>query len=138
MLFGCYMLVPRKTAAVSVHVLWLPYTHLPVYSVISFEAPFTSLQCHFIRSHTCRVHVCLAGTCHLHFWQNDWDLLHATAVTLGSNGYRNKSQQKYLTLEKKILPPLLRGLEPGTFGSRVRLSNYWAIPSSQVGQVTKM
>ena len=28
--------------------------------------PYTGLQCHFIWSHTCRVHVCLAVTCHLH------------------------------------------------------------------------
>ena len=34
----------------------------------------------------------LAVTCHLHFWQNDRDLLRATAVTRGWNGYRNKSQ----------------------------------------------
>ena len=26
---------------------------------------------------------CLAVTCHLHFWQNDWGLLRATAVTRG-------------------------------------------------------
>ena len=33
--------------------------------------------------------------CHLHFWQHAWDLLHATAVTQGWNGYRNKeSAQK--------------------------------------------
>ena len=31
----------------------------------------------------------LAVTCRLHFWQNDRDLLHATAVTRGWNGYRN-------------------------------------------------
>ena len=45
----------------------------------------TSLQCHFIQSHICRVHVLLAVTSHLHFWQNDWDLLflRATAVTGG-------------------------------------------------------
>ena len=45
--------------------------------------PGTSLQCRFIQSHRWRVHVCLAVACHLHFWQNDWDLLHATAVTWG-------------------------------------------------------
>ena len=28
-----------------------------------------------------RVHACLAVTCHLHFWQNDRDLLGATAVS---------------------------------------------------------
>ena len=33
-----------------------------------------------------------------------------------------------MTLEKKILPPLLQGFEPGTFQSRVRRSNHWAIP----------
>ena len=45
--------------------------------------PCTSLQCHFIRSRTRRMPVCLAVTCHLHFWQNDRDLLRATAVTRG-------------------------------------------------------
>ena len=34
--------------------------------------------------------LCLAVTCHIHFWQNDWDLLHATAVTEGWNRCRNK------------------------------------------------
>ena len=33
----------------------------------------------------------------------------------GRNGYRNKSQHRKLTLEKKSLPPLLPGLEPATF-----------------------
>ena len=36
--------------------------------------PCTSLQCYFIQSHIRRVYVCLAVTCHLHFWQNDRDL----------------------------------------------------------------
>ena len=91
--------------------------------------PRTALQCHLIRSHVRRVHVCLDVTCHLHFWQNDLDLLRATAVTRGWNGYRNKSQHRKLTLEKKSLSPLQRGLEPGTFGSRVRRSNHWTIPA---------
>ena len=39
------------------------------------------------RSVISRVHVFLAVTCHLHFWQNDRDLLRATAVRLGWNGY---------------------------------------------------
>ena len=33
-----------------------------------------------IESRIRRVQVCLAVTCHLHFWQNDRDLLRATAV----------------------------------------------------------
>ena len=36
----------------------------------------------------------LAVTRHLHFWQNELDLLCAVAVTWGWNGYRNKSAQK--------------------------------------------
>ena len=31
------------------------------------------------------MYACLAVTCHLHFWQNDRDLLRATAVTRGLN-----------------------------------------------------
>ena len=55
-------------------------------------------------SHIRKVYACLAVTCHLRFWQNDRGLLRATAVTRGWNGYRNKSQHRKLTLEKKILP----------------------------------
>ena len=71
--------------------------------------------------------MCLAVTCHLHFWQNDWGLLHATVVTRGWNRYRNKSQHRKLTLEKKILPPLLQGFKPVTFRSWVRHSNHWVV-----------
>ena len=52
-----------------------------------------------------KVYVCLAVTCHLHFWQNDRDFLRATVVTRGWNGYQNKSQHRKSTLEKKILLP---------------------------------
>ena len=34
-----------------------------------------------------RVNACLAVTCHLHFWQNDRDLLRAVAVTRRWDGY---------------------------------------------------
>ena len=91
--------------------------------------PYNHAPCHFMQSHVRKVHACLAVTCHLHFWWNDWGLLRATAVTRGWNGYRNKSQHRKLTLENKILPPLLQGFEPPTFRSRVRRSNHWAIPA---------
>ena len=69
----CYLvvtwLVLRETAAVSAQVLCTPYNHAPVYSVI--------------QRYIGRVHVCLAVTCHLHSWQDDQDLLRATAVTQG-------------------------------------------------------
>ena len=63
---------------------------------------------------------------------NDQDLLRATVVTQGWNGYRNKSQHRKSTLEKKILLPLLQRFEPTTFWSRVRCSNHWAIPAPPV------
>ena len=91
-------LVPRETAAfLSAQVLCTPYNHAP---------------CHFMQSHIRKVYECLAVTCHLHFWQNDLDLLRATAVTRGWNGYRTNSQNRKLILEKKIVPPLLQGFEP--------------------------
>ena len=80
--------------------------------------------CHFMQSHMRKAYACLAVTCHLRFWQNDRGLLRATAVTRGWNGYRNKSQHTKLTLEKKILPPLLQGFEPATFQTRVRRSDH--------------
>ena len=110
-------LVPQESAAresQSRRVLCTPYSHAP---------------CHFMQSHIRKVYACLAVTCHLRFWQDDRGLLRATAVTRGWNGYRNKSQHRKLTLEKKILPPLQQGFEPATFRSRVRRSNHWAIPA---------
>ena len=81
--------------------------------------PYNHAPCHFMQSNTRKVHACLAVTCHLHFRQNDRDLLRATVVTRGRNGYRNNSQHRKLTLEKKILPALLQRFEPATFQSGV-------------------
>ena len=99
---------------------------------MSFDILGTSCdnaEAQFNKSHIRKVYACLAVTCHLHFWQNDRDLLRATVVTRGWNGYRNKSQHRKSTLEKKILPPFQQGFEPATFQSRVRRSNHWAIPA---------
>ena len=106
--------MPHETAAVSAQVLCTPYNRAPY---------------HFMQSHIRKVYACLAVTCHLHFWQKDRYLLRATVVTRGWNGYRNKSQHRKSTLEKKILPPLQQGFEPVTFQSWVRRSNHWAIPA---------
>ena len=38
-----------------------------------------------MQSHIRKVYASLAVTCHLHLWQNDRDLLRATAVTRGGN-----------------------------------------------------
>ena len=88
-------------------------------------APYNHAPCHFVQSHTHKGYACLAVTCHLHFWQNDRDLLCATMVTQGWNGYQSKIQHRKLTPEKTIL---LLGFEPITFQSRVQCSNHWAIP----------
>ena len=106
--------MPHEIAAILAQVLCILYNHAP---------------CHFMQSHIHKMYACLAVTCHLHFWQNDRDPLHATAVTQGWNGYWNKSQHKKSTLEKKILPSLLQGFEPATFQSQVRRSNHWAFPA---------
>ena len=63
-------LVPQETAAVSAQVLSTLYNHAP---------------CHFMQSHIHKVHASLAVTCHVHFWQNDQDLLRATGVKLHSH-----------------------------------------------------
>ena len=91
--------------------------------------PCNHAPCHFMQSHTSKVHAYLAVPCHLHLWQNDRDLLRAIAVTLGWNGYQNKSQHRKVALEKKILPPLLQGFEPATLQSLGQCSNHRAIPA---------
>ena len=81
--------------------------------------------CYFMQNHRRKVHPYLAAL--LAEWQG---LLCVTAVTRGWNGYRNKSQHRKLTLEKKLLLPLLQGFEPATFQSRVRRSNTELSPAS--------
>ena len=109
----------------------------------------TNAEARFNKIHIRKVYACLAVTCHLHFWQNDRDFLRATVVTRGWNGYRNKSQHRKSTLEKKILPPFQQGFEPATFQSRVRCSNqrlwwrqcsvmYWAIQRSWFARVNAL
>ena len=107
-LFGCCLSGATWALSISAHVLCTPYNHAAV------------LLCHFIRSHIGRVHVCLAVTWHLSFWQNDLDLLHATAVTWGWDGHRNKSQHRKLTLDKKISRLSCRELNPWPFDDESR------------------
>ena len=105
---------------------------------MSFDILGTSCEARFNKIHIRKVYACLAVTCHLHFWQNDRDFLRATVVTRGWNGYRNKSQHRKSTLEKKVLPPFQQGFEPATFQSRVRRSNHWAIPAPCTGSRTTL
>ena len=83
-------LVLLETAAISAcSVCITQYNHAP---------------CHFRQSHICKVHACLTTTCHMHVWQNECDVLRATAVTWGWNGYQNKSRHKKLTQEEENSP----------------------------------
>ena len=68
------------------------------------------LQCHFIQSHTGKVYARLAVTCHLPFWQSDRDLLRATAVTRGWNGYRNKESAQKVDHGEESFPAAPAGI----------------------------
>ena len=85
---GCLVvtwLVPRETAAVSARSVYI-------------IQPCTMLR-HFMQRHIRRVLAYLVVACHLQFWQNDRDLLRATAETrLGGGGggeYRNRPKSQH-------------------------------------------
>ena len=61
-------LVPHKAAVILAHSMYI-------------VQPCT--MSYHMQSHIHRVHVCLAVTFHLHFWQNDRDRLHAPVVKWG-------------------------------------------------------
>ena len=96
--------------------------------------PCTSLQCHFIQRHIGMVHACLAVTCHLYFWWNNWDLLGATGVTRVEYRNKTKSQHWRWTLEKKISCCSCRDLNPGPFSheSDVLTTELSLLPRSKV------
>ena len=56
------------------------------------------------------MHVCLGVTCHLHFWQNDRGLLHATAVTRGWNRQWIGVSTKSWLWRRKFSPHSCRNL----------------------------
>ena len=125
-LFVCFVFMYlSKWCTYSANLLLLAWCHV---RLLQYRRTFcvhhtTILQCRFMQSHIRRVPVMwLAVTFHQHFQQNDRDLLRATVVTRGWTKYRDTSQHRKLTLEKKIIPPLLPGLEPATFRSRVQRS----------------
>ena len=72
-----------------------------------------TMSCHFTHSRIHRVHAHLVVTFHVGFWQNDQDLFTCYCGNIGVEW--TPSQHRKLTLEKKILPPLL----PGLFNQRL-------------------
>ena len=88
------------------HAKLLPYRR--AFCVYHTTTRLFTVSLHRVRT----VHVRLAVTRRLHFLWNDQDLLRATAVEREwPNGYLKESQHRRLTLEKKILRPLLQGLD---------------------------
>ena len=79
---------------------------------------YNHILCHFIHSRIYRVHACSAVTCHLHFWQNDRDLLHATAVQKADPGEEDS-------------PTVPAGFQTHDLSimSLAWQSNHWAIPA---------
>ena len=75
----------------------------------------TNAEARFNKSHIRKVYACLAVTCHLHFWQNDQDLLRATAVTRGWNEYRNKFSTESRPGRRKIFRRSCRVSNPRPF-----------------------
>ena len=107
-------MAPHETFAVSAQVLCTPCT-MPLHA-----KPHTYGVCVFS---------CNLPPARLAEWPGSFTCY---CGNTGWNGYRNKSQHRKSTLEKKILPPLLQGFEPATFQSRVRRSNHWAVPARLV------
>ena len=102
-------LVPHETAVISARSVY-PNNHAP---------------CHFMQSHIRKVFSCLAVTCHQHFQQNDQDLLHATAVTRGWNGYRNNQKSVWVTCKYLLLFTCV------TYGRYKALSSYFLVTLHQ-------
>ena len=71
--------------------VWLLHAAVSARSVYTIQS--CTMPRHFMQRHIRRVYAYLDVTCHLHFCQNDQDLLRAAAVTRGWNGYRNKSTE---------------------------------------------
>ena len=112
--YACLAVSARSVYTLSRHFVQRYIRKVYACLAVSARSVYT-LSRHFVQRYIRKVYACLAVTCHLYLWQNDRNLLRATAVTRGWNGYRNKSGHRKLTLEKKILPQLLPGLEPATF-----------------------
>ena len=116
-LFGCYMAGSKWNCC-----------RLGARSVYNLQ-PCASLQCHFIWSHIHRVQVCLAVTCHLHCWQNDQDILHATEVAQKVDPGEENSP----TAHARDSNPRLFNHEPGALPLSY---SFWKIRSGRRRQST--
>ena len=111
--------MPRKTAAVSAHVLCTSCKHAPCHVT----------SCKKL-SHIRRMHACLVVNGHLHVWHNDQD--EYFYVLLQKHEGETDTEVRVNTVSwpwRRKPPPLLPGLESAMFRSRVWRSNHLAIPA---------
>ena len=80
--YSAFVLYPLKWCTYSTGMAGATWNCCPLGMFCVYHTTMHA-PCHFTQSHIHKVYACLAVTCHLHFSQNDWDLLHATAVTQG-------------------------------------------------------
>ena len=103
-----------------------PFSQLPhtALNIVIIDCFYIVLFC-ALRQILCAHVACDAKTCHLHFWQIDWNLLYicAAAVKQEWNRYWSKSQHRKLTFKGNFFLLLQRGLEFGTFQSWVQCFN---------------
>ena len=95
---------------------------------VSLHSAYTikpcTVSCHFMQSHIPRVCACLVGTCHLHFWQNDRDLLQAIDQLGGSPSFDQGGGNPTLISYVRVggSPTLLLiSVRSPTFNSYVRM-----------------
>ena len=84
--FSQHILVPTKMVYLqcSLAITWLvPCGTAAILACSVYTSQPCTMSPHFMQCHIHKVHACLAVTCHLHFWQNDQEFLHATAITQG-------------------------------------------------------
>ena len=89
--------------------------------------------CHFMQSHICKVHLCLAVTCQLHFWQNDWGsfMCYCCKMRGGMDAEIRVSTEENspASHRRKFSCCSCRGSNPRpTFQSWILHSNHWATP----------
>ena len=92
-----------------------------------------------MQSHIRKTHACLAVTCHLHFWQNDGDLLCITAVTRVWNAFRNKSQHRLWSTDhgEETSPAAPMGSDESRFNVSLIVKEKVAIQSPQITILTE-
>ena len=76
---------------------------------------YNHAPCHCMQSHIRKVHSCLSVNCHLHLWQNDRDLLRATAVIRGGTDTKMTVSTESEPRRRKLCRRVCRDSNPRPF-----------------------